>query len=140
MTGLKLGAVAFLDVLGFKGIWNREKPGAVLNKLHHIKNTATGLQGADHSGTLVCDDGFDHKVKCVSDTVIVTVVPRGRGYNERMLYKAVYSAAWIAGGDHARGFGGGQPHKRLLKRLSISLTPGFREALGNLIPAGERLG
>jgi len=97
MTGLQLGCVAFLDILGFKGIWNREKAGAVLDKMRQIKRTGKGLQGSDRSGVLVSDDGFDHRVKCVSDTILVSVVPRGRRCKERMLYKAMFSTAWIAG-------------------------------------------
>jgi len=96
MTGLKPGVVAFLDVLGFKGIWNREKPQAVLKKLRLIKSTGKGLQGSDHGGVLVSDDGFVHKVKCISDTVIIVVVPRRKQHTQRMLYKAMYSATWIA--------------------------------------------
>ena len=97
MTGLKLGVVAFLDVLGFKGIWNREQPRVVLDKLREIKNRGRELQGSDHSGSIVSDDGFEHRVKCVSDMVIVVVAPRGRGCTDRMLYKAMFSATWITG-------------------------------------------
>src|SRR5262249_8223302 len=99
MRGLKLGAVAFLDVRGFKGIWSRAQPRAVLKKMRQIKNAGKSLQGSDHSGSIVVDDGFDHKVKCVSDTVIVVVTPRGRARDctARMLYKAMFSTTWIAG-------------------------------------------
>jgi len=34
---MQMGAVAFLDVLGFKGIWRRADPAAVLEKLQALK-------------------------------------------------------------------------------------------------------
>jgi len=97
MTGLRLGVIAFLDILGFKGIWTREQPRVVLEAMRRIKRRGRQLQGRDRSGSIVVADGFDHRVKCVSDTVIVVVAPRGRGCTERMMYRAMYSAAWIAG-------------------------------------------
>lgn len=95
MTGLKRGAVAFLDVLGFKGIWGRVPPVMVLKKLRRIKKEGKRIQTGDHKYWIVSDDGFKYSVKCVSDTVVVVVAPRGRDSTDRMLYKALVSATWI---------------------------------------------
>lgn len=109
MIGLRLGVIAFLDVLGFKGIWNREQPRVVLDTMRRIKREGKTLQGGDHSGSLVRADGFDHRVKCVSDTVIIVVAPRGRRCTERMMYRAMYSATWIAGSIMAEALSGELP-------------------------------
>src|SRR4051812_35566170 len=95
MTGLKRGAVAFLDVLGFKGIWARVPPPLVLKTLRRIKTVGKSIQTGDHNYWIVSDDGFKYTVKCVSDTVMIVVVPRGRHTTDRMLYKALVSATWI---------------------------------------------
>jgi hypothetical protein len=39
MTGLRRGAIVFLDVLGFKGIWNRVPPGDVLGKMRRLADS-----------------------------------------------------------------------------------------------------
>jgi hypothetical protein len=95
MTGLKRGAIAFLDVLGFKGIWNRIPPGVVLKKMRQIKTEGKRIQTGDHNYWIVSDDGFKYSVKCISDTVVVVVTPRGRDSTDRMMYKALVSATWI---------------------------------------------
>jgi hypothetical protein len=109
MTGLRLGVIAFLDVLGFKGIWSRENTRLVLDTMRRIKRRGRDLQGFDHGGSIVSDDGFDHRVKCISDTVIVVVAPRGRGCTDRMMYKAMFSATWIAASIMAEALDGDIP-------------------------------
>ena len=39
---MKLGAVAIIDALGFKGIWKREKPELILNKLRRLRDIVVG--------------------------------------------------------------------------------------------------
>jgi len=94
---LDLGAIAILDALGFKGIWARENTRAVLDRLIALRRTGLDLQGEDCSGVLVNDLGLRHRVRCMSDTIVVTVVVKGPNAPTRALYKAMFSAAMIAG-------------------------------------------
>lgn len=92
-----LGAVAILDALGFKGIWEREDPRAILDLLKSLKRHGLELQGSDYSGCLVDEPGFRHRVRFMSDTIVITVVIKERKSPIRPLYKALYSATMIAG-------------------------------------------
>jgi hypothetical protein len=99
MKGLRLGAVVLLDALGFKGIWNRMDSNDVLRQLKRIKREGLNLQGDDHGGVLMRADAFDHRVKCISDTIIVVVTVRGSSsetFPERPLYGTMLAAVWIA--------------------------------------------
>jgi len=105
MKGLRLGAVVLLDALGFKGIWNRTDPKSVLRQLKSLKREGQNLQGIDRSGVLLQADALDHRVRCISDTIIVAVTLRDSAighYPERPIYRAMLSAALIA--SHMMGF------------------------------------
>lgn len=99
MKGLRLGAVVLLDALGFKGIWNRFESKVVLDQLKKLKREGLHLLGNDHAGVLLLDHSLEHRVKCVSDTIIVAVTIRGSAlpeYPERPVHRAMLSAALIA--------------------------------------------
>jgi hypothetical protein len=99
MKGLRLGAVVLLDALGFKGIWNRMNSNDVLRQLKRIKREGLNLQGNDHGGVLMRADAFDHRVRCISDTIIVVVTVRGsvsETFPERPVYGTMLAAVWIA--------------------------------------------
>jgi hypothetical protein len=46
---------AVLDVLGFKGIWNRVPPAMVLGTMRRIKNVAKSIQKGEHNSWIVSD-------------------------------------------------------------------------------------
>jgi hypothetical protein len=94
---LDIGVVVILDALGFKGIWSREDARRVLDRMKSLRQAALKLQGTDRSGVLVSDSGFRHRVRCMSDTIVVTVVVKGPQAPERALYRAMLSASMIAG-------------------------------------------
>jgi len=94
---MNLGAIVILDALGFKGIWAREDPNAVLKRLKDLRSNGLSLQGRDRSGVLVCDSGFINRVRFMSDTIVVTVMVKGPKAPIRGLYKAMESATMIAG-------------------------------------------
>lgn len=94
---LDLGVVIILDALGFKGIWSRENAGAVLKCMRALRRTGVELQGADKGGALLVDTGLRHRVRCMSDTIVVTVIVRGPNAPMRGLYKAMLSGVMIAG-------------------------------------------
>jgi hypothetical protein len=97
MRGLNLGVVVILDALGFKGIWAREDARRVLKHMKSLRREAHKLQGRDRSGVLLSDHGFRHRVRCMSDTIVVTVVVKGPKAPQRALYRAMLSASMIAG-------------------------------------------
>jgi hypothetical protein len=74
MKNLNLGAIAILDALGFKGIWAREDANRVLERFKSFRRKGLRLQGKDHGGALVSDVGFRHRVRCMSDTIVITVI------------------------------------------------------------------
>jgi len=96
MRGLKLGAIAFLDALGFKGIWTREDPMAVLQQLKNLRRNGLSLQGRDRDGVLLNDQSLTQRVRCVSDIIMVAVTLRRSDTPERYLYRAMLSASLIA--------------------------------------------
>lgn len=63
MARLRLGAVAFLDALGFKGIWTRADPGKVLSQMKRLRRRGRGLQGSGREGVILSDDGFVLSIK-----------------------------------------------------------------------------
>lgn len=97
MRRLGLGAIAIVDVLGFKGIWTREDPKAVVAHLLALRRRGMRLQGRDRSGVLVYDSGLRHRVRCMSDTIVVIVALKGRRAPARGLYRAMFSATLITG-------------------------------------------
>jgi hypothetical protein len=97
MKRLDIGVVVILDALGFKGIWSREDAGRVLSRMKSLRRAALRLQGRDRSGVLVSDSGFRHRVRCMSDTIVVTVIVKGPRAPKRALYRAMLSASMIAG-------------------------------------------
>ena len=92
-----LGAIIIMDALGFKGIWAREDARKVLNRMKSFRREGIKLQGEDHCGVLLNDYGFRHRVRCMSDTIVVTVALKGRDAPRRALYRAMLSASLIAG-------------------------------------------
>lgn len=97
MKRLDIGVVVILDALGFKGIWSREDARRVLSRMKSLRRAALRLQGKDRSGVLVSDSGFRHRVRCMSDTIVVTVVVKGPKAPKRALYRAMLSASMIVG-------------------------------------------
>jgi hypothetical protein len=97
MRRLDLGVVVILDALGFKGIWAREDARRVLRRMKSLRRESLKLQGRDRTGVLVSDYGFRHRVRCMSDTIVVTVVVKGPKAPKRALYRAMLSASMIAG-------------------------------------------
>jgi hypothetical protein len=97
MRRLDLGVVVILDALGFKGIWAREDAKKVLDRMKSLRREALKLQGRDRSGVLLSDSGLRHRVRCMSDTIVVTVVAKGPKAPKRALYRAMLSASMIAG-------------------------------------------
>jgi hypothetical protein len=97
MTGMNLGVIVILDALGFKGIWAREDAREVLGRLKSLRRTGLKLQGKDKSGVLLNDYGFRHRVRCMSDTIVITVIVKGSQGRRRALYRAMLSASIIAG-------------------------------------------
>lgn len=97
MKRLDIGVVVILDALGFRGIWSREDARKVLSRMKSLRRAALRLQGRDRSGVLVSDYGFRHRVRCMSDTIVVTVVAKGPKAPKRALYRAMLSASMIAG-------------------------------------------
>ena len=94
---MNLGAIAVLDVLGFKGIWNREDSRVVIRRMKELRRLCLGLRGEDGAGALMEEDYFRHRIRWMSDTLVVTVVLRDRNPPRRPLYKAACAAALIAG-------------------------------------------
>ena len=92
-----LGVIAILDALGFKGIWSRESAKAVMARLKALRRRALSLQGTDRNGALLSDSGLRHRVRFLSDTIVVTVMVKGPKAPARGLYRAMHSAAMIAG-------------------------------------------
>jgi hypothetical protein len=97
MRRLDLGVIVILDALGFKGIWAREDAKRVLDRMKSLRREALKLQGRDRSGVLLSDSGLRHRVRCMSDTIVVTVVVKGPKAPKRALYRAMLSASLIAG-------------------------------------------
>ncbi len=109
---MQRSAVAVLDVLGFKGIWERGKPEEVLEvledlweKVSEVSSDFTGIQRTavvDGSGTTE-SDLFDSKpwVSAFSDTVIVTMATRPKlALHEELpcdFYSLTAVVAWAAG-------------------------------------------
>lgn len=96
MKGLKLGAIVFLDALGFKGIWTRQNPISVLQQLKSLRRKGLSLRGQKRHGVLLDDPGLLHHVRCVSDTIMVAVTLTRSNIRERYLYRAILSALLIA--------------------------------------------
>jgi hypothetical protein len=94
---MQIGAVVLIDALGFKGIWRRESPSAVLRRLKSLRQAALNLQGRDGTGVLLNDSGLRHRVRCMSDTIAITVVVKGPNAPRRGLYRAMLSATTLAG-------------------------------------------
>src|SRR5437667_7979985 len=97
MRGMDLGVIVILDALGFKGIWAREDAGQVLGCLKSLRRTGLKLQGKNKAGVLLNDFGFRHRVRCMSDTIVITVIVKGPQARRRALYRAILSASMIAG-------------------------------------------
>src|SRR5438034_769767 len=68
---LTRGAVTFLDVLGWKGIWLRRDPGDVVGQLEQLvdlaKQTATELRGSELRGSPLA---AEVRVLSISDTIV----------------------------------------------------------------------
>jgi hypothetical protein len=109
MKNLNLGAIAILDALGFKGIWAREDANRVLERFKSFRRKGLRLQGKDHGGALVSDVGFRHRVRCMSDTIVITVIVKSPNAPRRGLYKAILSASLIAGHIVMEGIRGSPP-------------------------------
>ena len=79
--GMRTGALAFIDALGFKGIWRRndvaKDPTKVLRKLHAIESNLAEDMRYDHEGTIpkrVLDAlARSMTVALFSDTVVIAV-------------------------------------------------------------------
>lgn len=97
MRSFDIGAVVVLDALGFKRIWAREDPSSVLQRMKALRRKALRLQGHDRAGVLLNDNGLRHRVRCMSDTIVVTVIVKGPQAPRRGLYRAMLSASLIAG-------------------------------------------
>lgn len=97
MRQFDIGAVVVLDALGFKRIWAREDPLRVLQRMKELRRKALRLQGHDRAGALLTDDGLRHRVRCMSDTFVITVIVKGPQPPRRALYRAMLSAGLIAG-------------------------------------------
>jgi class 3 adenylate cyclase len=71
-VGEDYGAVAMIDALGFKGIWEREDPGAVLHTLDGFRYVLRD-QIAAHVNAIPSrrPEEPNIRVRCISDTVLV---------------------------------------------------------------------
>jgi hypothetical protein len=80
---MNYGAIAVLDALGFKGIWNRHEGRRIFSKLQHAKNTAISKleEGNNTAAFLRLADGFQHKTfysweaRFLSDTALFALMP-----------------------------------------------------------------
>ncbi|MFY9557442.1 MAG: hypothetical protein WAV47_22245 [Blastocatellia bacterium] len=72
---MKLGAVAILDALGVKGIWKREKPEAILGKLHALRSDVTGdLSKAQQAfPKMLGTEAITRQAAFLSDSLVVGV-------------------------------------------------------------------
>jgi hypothetical protein len=72
---VKLGAVAILDALGVKGIWKREKPEAILGKLHALRSVVTGdLSKAQQAfPKMLGAEAITRQAAFLSDSLVVGV-------------------------------------------------------------------
>lgn len=98
MNALGLGAVALLDVLGFKGIWQRQSPRTVLQRMRYLRGAGRELQGPNLQGVLWQFPKAVLRVMWVCDTIIISAtLKRGSRGPRRYLYRAVESVASTAG-------------------------------------------
>jgi hypothetical protein len=97
VRGLNLGAVALLDVLGFKGIWQHHDAGKVLQQMARLRESGQSLRGARKTGSLLVDDGLRHEVKFISDTIVVAAMLSRKDIPERGIYRAMMSVVLIVG-------------------------------------------
>ena len=79
---MKSGVVAMLDALGFKGIWDREDPAAVVAQLHSAQA---------HEGQFDLH-GFDAQFAFLSDTVVIAC-----GFGDRPPIEALYYVCFRVG-------------------------------------------
>jgi len=109
VAGFRLGAIALLDALGFKGIWMRQDQHAVIQRLGRLRRRGLELQGADRKGVLLRDHALHLRTTCVSDTIAISAVLRGANPPRRWLYRALNSVCWVAGFMMEEALGGSPP-------------------------------
>lgn len=73
------GAVAFLDILGAKGIWKRVEPELLIKRIEYVRNYCKGLfsrvieSGAKYDVEQVGNLKKEHlKIAIISDTLVIT--------------------------------------------------------------------
>ena len=86
---MRTGAVALIDALGFRGIWRRYDPDAVLTELKAAKNQIeTEVQRNAQTY-------MDHQVAFLSDTIAVSTLVR-QTENHRLAWAVLYLGDVIA--------------------------------------------
>lgn len=75
---LRFGAIAFMDALGFAGIWKRENPSEVISKMQWLRDEAKRAF-ADAVSTLLVNSELRYQVRpgveLLSDTVVICSTP-----------------------------------------------------------------
>jgi hypothetical protein len=69
----KIGSIALLDILGFKGLWNREGPEQLINSVIEIQEYCKKWIKAFNMDSRWTDRGIKYTVQFFSDTLIITV-------------------------------------------------------------------
>ena len=71
---MRPGAFAYVDALGFKGIWTKGEPGNVLDNLSRLGEFAYAV-AKNFDGGKVADLGFAFRVALLSDTICLGAQP-----------------------------------------------------------------
>jgi len=72
---MKLGAVAILDALGFKGIWKREQPELVIGKLRRLRDRIVGdiARAQQTFPAMLSAEKVTRQAAFLSDSLVVAV-------------------------------------------------------------------
>lgn len=96
MTGkdLSIGAVALVDCLGFKGIWSRADPGALLAQMKSLRKEALEYRGAGN--VLIGTHRYlQNEIRFMSDTVIVTCRISNKWKSAQAPYESIFRVSQV---------------------------------------------